>query len=549
MNFFGSKGRSNAIAASSALPRRAQRRVLVAEDDARAQQRDALPAGRLVAVVALERAPRRHQQPLLARRAQARVDLVEASFFQHRLHRRDEARRGAREPFPVVDAGAALAVAAVQKHQVQIGAVTHLARAEAAEPQHGEAGAWNAVPLRERRQRRGDPLLEAGLGQIGQPARDLRRFEIAGHVVEADAQRLLGLKAADGAQLHLLEICRRRRRRVAARRRGAPSARRAFARARPAPRPARPTWAGAGAADRRGDRWCRTATRACASAAARRAGAASTRPSCARSGPENAAARDPDRATRSPPPAAAPASAPPAPPGYRRRPRRRGTRRRPPAAPPPRDRARDPASAPRPGASRPAVRPASPRSPRPPRACSAPPRRTPRDRRSRARRRSAPGPASSPGSRWVCVPVATWTRCSSRRQKRYADSSVHASRSPSRPATTSRGNARGVLRSRRSGRLPACSSCSAWTTISTSRIPPAPSLTSKPVSPSAPPASAGSRNSARKPRTSSIRRAPTLRGKMNGSRIESSSSPSARSPAAGRARSHACRSQVRPKVS
>ena len=458
--------------------------------------------------------------------------------------------RGTREPFPVVDAGAALAVAAVQKHQVQIGAVTHLARAQAAQPQHGEAGAWNAVPLRERRQRRGDPLLQAGLGQIGQAARDLRRFEIAGHVVETDAQRLLGLKAADGAQLYLLELCVGVRRRV--RQRGGearPQLVERLARARPAPRPARPTWAGAGAADRPDDRWCRTATRACASAAARRAGAASTRPSCARSGPGNAAARDPDRATRSPPPAAAPASAPPAPPACRRRPRRRGTRRRPPAAPPPRDRARDPASAPRPGASRPAVRPASPRSPRPPRACSAPPRRTPPDRRSRARRRSAPGPRRRPATGGSACRSRPWTRCSSRRQKRYADSSVHASRSPSRPATTSRGNARGVLRSRRSGRLPACSSCSAWTTISTSRIPPAPSLTSKPVSPSAPPASAGSRNSARKPRTSSIRRAPTLRGKMNGSRIVSSSSPSARSPAAGRARSHACRSQVRPKVS
>ena len=70
----------------------------------------------------------------------------------------------------------ALAVAAVQEHQIQIGAVAHLARAQAAEPEHREPG---ARPPERARQRRAAPPRsppQADLRQIGQAARDLRRL-------------------------------------------------------------------------------------------------------------------------------------------------------------------------------------------------------------------------------------------------------------------------------------------------------------------------------------------------------------------------------------
>ncbi len=94
------------------------------------------------------------------------------------------------------DAGRRFALARVEKHQIDVRAVAHLARAEAAERQHGQARRWRSVARDQRRQRQPDALDDARLGDARELVGDRPGVERTGDVVQADAQHLLGLETA-----------------------------------------------------------------------------------------------------------------------------------------------------------------------------------------------------------------------------------------------------------------------------------------------------------------------------------------------------------------
>ena len=454
-----SSGRSNASDGQRLRrARRAPPARLVAPDDARAQERDPLPGGGLLAVVALERRPGGHQQPLLARGAQPGVDLIEPPLLQHRLHRGDEPLRGAREPLAVIDAGVALAVGAEEKDQIEIRSVAHLARAQAAEAEHGQrrprlAHAAPRAPAAPRRSRptrqtsaRSLSCAQTSRGAAGSPPRR------AGRCAGSPRPGRSGSRAAPSPRPSSSP-----RRRAAPSSRSRELARRADPRA-PGRRRTAPTSPGGGPGARPADRWSRTASPACGPGAGDRAGAPSGRPS-----PRSARSRKcAERAI-----------------GIGRGDRLLEERHRHaradqlqrvgrhldvaeagrgrPAAPAPRGRASDRAAAPPPGAPRAAARPASRRSPRPPPAWRRPRRR----RRPRSANPSPRAKAPAPRRRRR-QPVAL-------RAGRHLHPVLEpppkpigaeqrlAPRAPrGGPPPPGGGRARGVFRSRRSGRLPAC---------------------------------------------------------------------------------------------
>ena len=142
-------------------------------------------------------------------------------------------------------------------------------------------------------------------------------------------------------------------------------------------------------------------------------------------------------------------------------------------------------------------------------------------------------------------PVANCTRCSRRRSVRYALSSSRLSRSVTSPRDAEA--AQRVERVRERGATARARPRSAGATgrrTPTSRMPPGPSFRSR----------SGSEESSARPRTTSsvisraMRGSTTLR-QTKGERASSTLCPKARSPATGRARRSAARSQVRPQVS
>ena len=101
-----------------------------------------------------------------------------------------------------------------------------------------------------------------------------------------------------------------------------------------------------------------------------------------------------------------------------------------------------------------------------------------------------------------------------------------------------------MLVARTPGTLPPHTSCNPWAKNSTSRIPPRPILRS--VTPAAP---ASARALVSIEATSTATRGSTVRRQTKGESASIRRDPNTMSPAIGRARRRAARSQVRPQVS
>ena len=432
----------------------ASRRLVVGADHARPQERHPLPARRLLLVIALERLPRGHQQALLARGAQPGVDLVEAPLLQHRLHRRDEALRGARRTTPGDRRRSCSPRRAVEEDEVEVGAVAHLARAQAAEPQHRQGRAPASPSARgQRRHRRPIAARQADLGQIGQLPVDLARSRPPATSCSPMRSISSAWKRRSCAQACSSALPRCRPPGPSRARGGSASIL-----ARCAPRIAEsgqerlPHRRGAGPADRPANRWCRTASPACAASwgSSRRSASNARRARqtrlrkwierAVRIGRGDRLLEQRDRHARPQPP-----------PGCRRRPRCRGS------PPPPASRSsstrsrigssrRCASAAPHSGGS-PSVAAIVSTAARSRRhrvvevaeAGEAQPigQRGPRPRRRRGAGAAAPPSPPGPGARGA---ARTGTRSAASRPRDRESS----------PATTSRGSARGVLRSRRS---------------------------------------------------------------------------------------------------
>ncbi len=127
-------------------------KILVAGEHPRAGQRHVLPQIRFAALIVDEPYELRSDGSLAALRAKAQVDLVEAPAPGRDGERRDEALRQAREVDDGVElsragALAALLVEIVDDDEVEVRARGELARAEAAEPEDGDARARHLAVL------------------------------------------------------------------------------------------------------------------------------------------------------------------------------------------------------------------------------------------------------------------------------------------------------------------------------------------------------------------------------------------------------------------
>ena len=169
-----------------------------------AQKRDVFPGRGLFVMVFLEGVVAGHEQALRTRGAQAGIDRIETPFIEQRTEGANQTLGQSGEPLLVLHARTRRALALIEKDEFQIRPVAHLACATTAQHQDGQLGVGAGVTGR---QIRGNPARrfpQACFGQPGELRRDFFVREIAGHVMHADAQDLLGLKAAHAAQGRLV---------------------------------------------------------------------------------------------------------------------------------------------------------------------------------------------------------------------------------------------------------------------------------------------------------------------------------------------------------
>ncbi|MDR8957294.1 hypothetical protein FEP76_05822 [Burkholderia multivorans] len=182
------------------LERRADLRV--ARAVARPRQRLVLPdpggVGRIAfaQLIAAERVEVRHEQPGLAVRPQAQVDVEQRARAGGRRQPGDEAPRERG-----VHVGRAIVRIVVQEDQVEIGRVAELLAAELAVRDHREFR-HVAVTLRELRPDDFDRDVEHRVGELRQPVADVLDRQLPGQVDQQDPEYLRVLRMPQ--QVHLL---------------------------------------------------------------------------------------------------------------------------------------------------------------------------------------------------------------------------------------------------------------------------------------------------------------------------------------------------------
>ncbi len=176
-----------------------------------------LPGPRLAALVFRERIDTRYQQAAFATRAQAHVDLIEASGGgMHRQQVHDPLREPHEEnlvidgPWPV--RLLAFPARVVQEHQVEIGRIAELHAPELAVPHHADAHgpALGAFPTLGQAKLRADlapaeldRMVDDDFGDFGEPVAHPHDGQSAGQVRDGDAEDRGPLKLAQGLDLAL----------------------------------------------------------------------------------------------------------------------------------------------------------------------------------------------------------------------------------------------------------------------------------------------------------------------------------------------------------
>ena len=156
-----------------------------------------LPGPRALALVVLETGNRGHQQPLGAVRAQAHVDVVQPAGAGGRAEQCDDLLRQPRAPARRIQCARAIrhrvSRRVVNEHDIEIGAESELATAEAAVTQHREAETLDTAVLGFQFAHR-EPMhgVEHRIGQRGEHPRGLHAVDapVQGRQRDAETQRL-----------------------------------------------------------------------------------------------------------------------------------------------------------------------------------------------------------------------------------------------------------------------------------------------------------------------------------------------------------------------
>jgi len=128
------------------------------------------------------------EQSGLPLRAQAQVDLVEASLLREILQDGAQLRR---QRFRLlIGQRIRRRSLPVEVEQVEIRAVVHLLAAQAPQSDHGEPGRRSAPLRKERRHSKLQPRLDAGVGEMRQLRGELDRGDPQAQIPRCDAEQL-----------------------------------------------------------------------------------------------------------------------------------------------------------------------------------------------------------------------------------------------------------------------------------------------------------------------------------------------------------------------